>query len=185
MIALVMNKFHQQKVKNLFQKLLQPKFIFFRTLQLILKFLNIFTITPVMEFSLFQFRNIELIEAHSLQHKYVEKDLAALFSFLKSIGKIILQNILNLLASKACQDADVLTKLVKDFRQIICRFLHSSFNCLSLELLPLKLNVYGLSLAAIRLVHSHSTNTKRTTKINSSYGFQDHILFRVSHVLAL
>ena len=47
------------------------------------------------------------------------------------------------------------------------------------ELLIAKLNAYGFSLTALKLVHSYLSNRKQRTKINSSYGILLEIIFGV------
>ena len=57
--------------------------------------------------------------------------------------------------------------------------LSKAFDCLDHELLIAKLNAYGFSLTALRLVHSYLSNRKQRTKINSSYSSWLEILFGV------
>ena len=45
--------------------------------------------------------------------------------------------------------------------------LSKAFDCLSRELLLLKLHAYGFSLAALRLVNSYLTNRKQRSKVNT------------------
>ena len=47
--------------------------------------------------------------------------------------------------------------------------LSKAFDCLKHELLIAKLNAYGLSLPALRLIHDYLSNRKQRTKINHSY----------------
>ena len=47
--------------------------------------------------------------------------------------------------------------------------LSKAFDCLDHELLIAKLNAYGFSLTALKLVHNYLSNRKQRTKINSSY----------------
>ena len=47
--------------------------------------------------------------------------------------------------------------------------LSKAFDCLNHELLIAKLNAYGLSLPALRLIHDYLSNRKQRTKINRSY----------------
>ena len=47
--------------------------------------------------------------------------------------------------------------------------LSKAFDCLDHELLIAKLNAYGLSLPALRLIHDYLSNRKQRTKINCSY----------------
>ena len=57
--------------------------------------------------------------------------------------------------------------------------LSKAFDCLDHELLIVKLNAYGFSLTALKLVHSHLSNRKQRTKINSSYSSWLEIIFGV------
>ena len=41
-----------------------------------------------------------------------------------------------------------------------------AFNCLSHDLLTAKLHAYGLSLSALKLIHSYFKNRKQRTKID-------------------
>ena len=58
--------------------------------------------------------------------------------------------------------------------------LPKAFDCLSHALLCAKLNAYGFSLSALRLLQSFLTNKKQTTKINSEFISWKEILFRVT-----
>ena len=53
------------------------------------------------------------------------------------------------------------------------------FDCLDRELLIAKLNAYGLSLPALRLIHDYLSNRKQRTKINCSYSEWLEIVFGV------
>ena len=44
--------------------------------------------------------------------------------------------------------------------------LSKAFNCLSHDLLTAKLHAYGLSLSALKLIHSYFKNRKQRTKID-------------------
>ena len=57
--------------------------------------------------------------------------------------------------------------------------LSKAFDCLDHELLIAKLNAYGFSLTALKLVHSYLSNRKQRTKINSSYSSWLEIIFGV------
>ena len=47
--------------------------------------------------------------------------------------------------------------------------LSKAFDCLNHDLLIAKLNAYGLSLPALRLIHDYLLNKKQRTRINNSY----------------
>ena len=63
--------------------------------------------------------------------------------------------------------------------------LSKAFDCLSHDLLIVKLNAYGFSLPALRLVQSYSTKRKQKTKINSEFSSREEILFGVPQGLIL
>ena len=54
-----------------------------------------------------------------------------------------------------------------------------AFDCLDHELLIAKLNAYGFSLTALKLVHNYLSNRKQRSKINSTYSSLLKILFGV------
>ena len=54
------------------------------------------------------------------------------------------------------------------------------FNCLSHDLLLAKLNAYGFSLPALRLVQSYLSNRKQRTNITSEFSSWEEVLFGVS-----
>ena len=56
----------------------------------------------------------------------------------------------------------------KVFR-VLLTDLSKPFDCISHNLLMAKLNAYGLSLSALKLVHSYLQNCKQRTKIRSNY----------------
>ena len=57
--------------------------------------------------------------------------------------------------------------------------LSKAFDCISHELIPASLHVYGFSLRALRLIHSYLTNRKQRTRVNGSYSSWEEILFGV------
>ena len=57
--------------------------------------------------------------------------------------------------------------------------LSKAFDCLGHELLIAKLNVYGFSLTALKLVNNCLSNRKQRTKTNSSYSSLLEIIFGV------
>ena len=57
--------------------------------------------------------------------------------------------------------------------------LSKAFDCLSHDLLIAKLNAYGFSMAALRLVQNYLSNRKQRTKINTEYSSWEEILFGV------
>ena len=57
--------------------------------------------------------------------------------------------------------------------------LSKAFDCLPHDLLLAKLNAYGFSLPALRLVQSYLSNRKQRTKISSEFSLWEEILFGV------
>ena len=57
--------------------------------------------------------------------------------------------------------------------------LSKAFDCLNHELLTAKLNAYGFTLPALRLIHDYLSNRKQRTKIDDNYSFWSEILFGV------
>ena len=57
--------------------------------------------------------------------------------------------------------------------------LSKAFDCLSHDLLIAKLNAYGFSTVALRLVQNYLSNRKQRTKINSDFSSWEEILFGV------
>ena len=55
--------------------------------------------------------------------------------------------------------------------------LSKAFDCLVHELLITKLNAYGFSLPALKLIHDYLSNRRKQTKINSSYSSWHKIIF--------
>ena len=54
-----------------------------------------------------------------------------------------------------------------------------AFECLPHDLLLAKLNAYGFSLSALKLVQSYLSNRKQRTKINLEFSSWEEILFGV------
>ena len=63
---------------------------------------------------------------------------------------------------------------------ILLTDLSKAFDCLSHERLLAKLDAYGFSISALRLIHSYLANRKQRTKMNSSHSSWEEILFVVS-----
>ena len=59
--------------------------------------------------------------------------------------------------------------------------LSKAFDCLSHDFLIAKLNAYGFSMTALRLVQNYLSNCMQTTKINPEYSSWGEILFGVPH----
>ena len=57
--------------------------------------------------------------------------------------------------------------------------LSKAFDCLDHELLTAKLNAYGFSLPALRLVNDYLSNRKQRTKIENTYSTWVDIIFEV------
>ena len=57
--------------------------------------------------------------------------------------------------------------------------LPKAFDCFPHNLLLAKLNAYGFSLPALRLVQSYLSNRKQRTKINSEFSSWEEILFGI------
>ena len=57
--------------------------------------------------------------------------------------------------------------------------LSKALDCLSHDLLIAKLNAYGFSMAALRLIQNYLSNRKQRTKINTEYSSWKEILFGV------
>ena len=57
--------------------------------------------------------------------------------------------------------------------------LSKAFDCLDHELLIAKLNAYGFSLTASKLIYDYLSNRKQRTKINPSYNSWHEIIFGV------
>ena len=58
--------------------------------------------------------------------------------------------------------------------------LSKAFDCLPHDLIIAKLNAYGFSLSATRLMQSCLCNRKQRTKINTAYSSWEEIFFGVS-----
>ena len=54
-----------------------------------------------------------------------------------------------------------------------------AFDCVDHELLTAKLNAYGFTLPALRLIHDYLSNRKQRTKINDNYSPWSEILFGI------
>ena len=63
--------------------------------------------------------------------------------------------------------------------------LSKAFDCLDHELLTAKLNAYGFTLPALRLIHDYLSNSKQRTKIDDNYSSWSEILFGVPQGLIL
>ena len=59
--------------------------------------------------------------------------------------------------------------------------LSKALDCLPHDLIIAKLNAYGFSLSASKLIHNYLSHRKQRTKINSSYSSWEEILFGVPH----
>ena len=57
--------------------------------------------------------------------------------------------------------------------------LSKTFDCFDHELLIEKLNAYGFSLTALKLVHNYLSSRKQRTKLNSSYSTLLEIIFEI------
>ena len=58
--------------------------------------------------------------------------------------------------------------------------LSKAFDCLSHELIIIKLNAYGFSLSALKLIHNYFSKRQQITKINQYYSTWEDILFGVT-----
>ena len=63
---------------------------------------------------------------------------------------------------------------------ILITDLSKAFDCLSHELIIVKLNAYGLSLSALKLMQSYLSERKQRTKINQAHSSWEVILFEIS-----
>ena len=54
-----------------------------------------------------------------------------------------------------------------------------AFDCLSHEIIIAKLNAYGFSLSALKLIHSYLPKRQQRTKINQPYSSWENVLFGV------
>ena len=57
--------------------------------------------------------------------------------------------------------------------------LSKAFDCLNHELLIAKLNAYGFTLPALKLIHNYLSNRKQRVRVNDSYRLWQDILFGV------
>ena len=62
---------------------------------------------------------------------------------------------------------------------ILLTDLSKVFDCLSHELIIAKLNAYGFSLSALKLMQSYLSERKQITKLNQPYSSWEEILFGV------
>ena len=76
------------------------------------------------------------------------------------------------------QDTSVVLEKAKVYNNVslLCLI---AFDCISHELLLLKLHAYGFSIPELRLVHSDLKNRKQRTKMNSACSSWEEILFGV------
>ena len=58
-------------------------------------------------------------------------------------------------------------------------YLSKAFDCLNYDLMIAKLNAYGFSLLALRLIHDYLSNRKQRRRINNSYSTWMEIVFGV------
>ena len=63
--------------------------------------------------------------------------------------------------------------------------LRKAFGCLNHELLVAKLNAYGFTLPALKLVHDYLLNRKQRTRVNNSYSPRFKMLFGIPQVSIL
>ena len=96
---------------------------------------------------------------------------------------------------KASQYSDIPTKIIKENSDIFSNFtcesinnslkhadvtpLHKKCNKSLKEYYIAKLNAYGFSLPALRLIHDYLSNRKQRTRINNSYSAWMEIVFGV------
>ena len=57
--------------------------------------------------------------------------------------------------------------------------LSKAFDCLNHELLIAKLNAYGFTLPALKLIHNYLSNRKQRVRVNDSYSLWQDILFGI------
>ena len=57
--------------------------------------------------------------------------------------------------------------------------LSKAFDCLSYELILAKLNAWGFSLPALKLIHDYLSNRQQRTKINHDFSSWEEVLFGV------
>ena len=55
--------------------------------------------------------------------------------------------------------------------------LSKAFDCLPHKLITVKLNAYGFSLPALRLIHDYMSNRQQGTKINHAYSSWEMVVF--------
>ena len=57
--------------------------------------------------------------------------------------------------------------------------LSKAFDCLNHELLIAKINTYGFTLPALKLIHNYLSNRKQRVRVNDSYSLWQDILFGI------
>ena len=73
----------------------------------------------------------------------------------------------------------------KAYQMPLLTDLPKAFHCLDHELLIAKLNVYGFSLPALRLIQDYVSHRKQTTRVNNSYSEWLAVMFGVSQASIL
>ena len=73
----------------------------------------------------------------------------------------------------------------KAFGSLLTGWWSKAFDCLDYELLIGKLNAYGFSLPALRLIYDYLSHRKQRTRVNSSYSEWLTVMFGVPQDLIL